>query len=72
MVCELGPNIGSLTTMTDAQNPTTNFFNSTIKGTGAQANQACRIWVKNEHHILWRGDRLGRREPGRRTDGREN
>ena len=27
---QLGPNVGSLTTMTDAQNPSTNFFNSTI------------------------------------------
>lgn len=31
---QLGPNLGSLTTMTDAQNPTTNFFNSTISRLG--------------------------------------
>ena len=31
---QLDPNVGSLTTMTDAQNPTTNFFNSTISRLG--------------------------------------
>ena len=33
-------------------------FTYRIKGTGAQANQACRIWVKNEHHVVWVGDRV--------------
>jgi uncharacterized repeat protein (TIGR01451 family) len=32
---QLGPNLGSLTTMTDAQNPAANFFNSTISRLGA-------------------------------------
>lgn len=31
-------------------------FTYRIRGTGAFAGQACRVWVKNEHHIVWRDD----------------
>jgi uncharacterized protein len=29
-------------------------FTYTIEGTGRCAGQRCRIWVKNEHHVVWR------------------
>lgn len=31
-------------------------FTYRFKGTGDFAGQAGRIWVKNEHHVVWRGD----------------
>jgi DUF917 family protein len=31
-------------------------FTYRLKGTGRFAGQSCRIWVKNEHHIVWRDD----------------
>jgi DUF917 family protein len=33
-------------------------FTYHIAGTGRFAGEAARVWVKNEHHIVWRGDRL--------------
>jgi uncharacterized protein len=33
-------------------------FTYHIAGTGRFAGEAGRVWVKNEHHIVWRGDRL--------------
>ncbi|MGH7319809.1 MAG: DUF917 family protein, partial [Candidatus Rokuibacteriota bacterium] len=29
-----------------------------LKGTGAHAGAGYRIWVKNEHHVVWRDDRV--------------
>jgi uncharacterized protein len=31
-------------------------FTYRIKGTGKFAGQACRVWVKNEHHVVWRDE----------------
>lgn len=31
-------------------------FTYRIKGTGRCAGQSCRVWVKNEHHVVWRDD----------------
>jgi len=33
-------------------------FTYRLAGTGDFAGQACRIWVKNEHHVVWRDDRV--------------
>jgi DUF917 family protein len=33
-------------------------FTYRIKGTGAFAGQSCRVWVKNEHHVVWRDDKV--------------
>jgi len=33
-------------------------FTYHIAGAGEFAGEAARVWVKNEHHIVWRGDRL--------------
>jgi DUF917 family protein len=31
-------------------------FTYRIEGTGAFAGQTCRVWVKNEHHVVWRAE----------------
>jgi len=31
-------------------------FTYRIRGTGRHAGQSCRVWVKNEHHVVWRDD----------------
>jgi len=33
-------------------------FTYRIRGTGAYAGESCRVWVKNEHHVVWRDDRV--------------
>jgi DUF917 family protein len=33
-------------------------FTYRLAGTGDFAGEAGRIWVKNEHHVVWRGDRV--------------
>ena len=33
-------------------------FTYHIAGAGRFAGEAARVWVKNEHHIVWRSDRL--------------
>ena len=33
-------------------------FTYHIAGAGPFAGEAARVWVKNEHHIVWRGDQL--------------
>lgn len=33
-------------------------FTYRLTGTGRFAGQGCRIWVKNEHHIVWRDDKV--------------
>jgi DUF917 family protein len=33
-------------------------FTYRIRGTGRFAGETCRIWVKNEHHVVWREDRV--------------
>jgi DUF917 family protein len=33
-------------------------FTYRIAGRGAFAGEDCRIWVKNEHHVVWRADRV--------------
>jgi uncharacterized protein len=31
-------------------------FTYRLRGTGPYAGQACRVWVKNEHHVVWRDE----------------
>ena len=31
-------------------------FTYRLRGTGAYAGHACRVWVKNEHHVVWRDE----------------
>ena len=31
-------------------------FTYRIKGTGKFAGRACRVWVKNEHHVVWQDE----------------
>jgi len=31
-------------------------FTYRIRGTGRHAGQSCRVWVKNEHHVVWRDE----------------
>lgn len=31
-------------------------FTYRIRGTGRDAGASCRVWVKNEHHVVWRDD----------------
>jgi uncharacterized protein len=31
-------------------------FTYRIRGIGEHAGEACRVWVKNEHHVVWRDD----------------
>jgi len=33
-------------------------FTYRLKGTAAFTGQTCRVWVKNEHHVVWRDDRV--------------
>lgn len=33
-------------------------FTYRVKGTGRCAGQHCRIWVKNEHHVVWRDEEV--------------
>jgi DUF917 family protein len=33
-------------------------FTYHVEGTGRFAGERARVWVKNEHHVLWRGDRV--------------
>jgi uncharacterized protein len=31
-------------------------FTYRLRGTGSYAGQSCRVWVKNEHHVVWRDE----------------
>jgi uncharacterized protein len=33
-------------------------FTYRLKGTGPYTGHACRVWVKNEHHIVWRDEKV--------------
>ena len=33
-------------------------FTYRVKGAGRFAGQSCRIWVKNEHHVVWRDEKV--------------
>jgi DUF917 family protein len=33
-------------------------FTYRLRGTGDHAGRTCRIWVKNEHHVVWRDEQV--------------